>query len=68
MTHAYLAYNQSSQSRYKFWPEDLDVYGRIILEWILRKIRWEGVDWMHLTQDRNHWQALVNTVKGGEFI
>jgi hypothetical protein len=22
----------------------------------------EGVDWMHLAQDRNQWQVLVNTV------
>jgi hypothetical protein len=23
---------------------------------------WEDVDWMNLTQDRNQWQAVVNTV------
>jgi len=23
---------------------------------------WEGVDWMQLAQDRDQWQALVNTV------
>jgi hypothetical protein len=22
----------------------------------------EGVDWMHLAQDRDQWQALANTV------
>jgi hypothetical protein len=22
----------------------------------------EGVDWIHLAQDRNQWRALVNTV------
>jgi hypothetical protein len=27
----------------------------------LREIGWEGVDWMHLAQDRDQWQALVNT-------
>jgi hypothetical protein len=26
----------------------------------LREIRWEGVDWIHLAQDREQWQ--VNTV------
>jgi hypothetical protein len=26
----------------------------------LRGIWWEGVDLMHLAQDRNQWQALVN--------
>jgi hypothetical protein len=28
----------------------------------LREIGWKGVVWMHLTQDRDQWQALVNTV------
>jgi hypothetical protein len=28
----------------------------------LREIRWEGVDWMHLAQDRDKLQALVYTV------
>jgi len=39
----------------------------------LRGIWWEVVDCIHLTQDRDHWWALVNTfetsgsIKGGEF-
>jgi hypothetical protein len=28
----------------------------------LREIVWEGVDWLHLAQDRDQWRALVNTV------
>jgi hypothetical protein len=28
----------------------------------LREIRWEGVDCMHVAEDRDHWQALVNTL------
>jgi hypothetical protein len=28
----------------------------------LREIGWEGVDWMHLAQDRDQWRAAVNTV------
>jgi hypothetical protein len=28
----------------------------------LRKIGWEGVDWMHLAQDRDQWWDIVNTV------
>jgi len=28
----------------------------------LREIGWEGVDWMHLTQDRGQWRASVNTL------
>jgi hypothetical protein len=28
----------------------------------LRQIGWEGVDLIHLVQDRHQWQALVNMV------
>jgi hypothetical protein len=28
----------------------------------VRETGWEGVDWIHLAQDRNQWWALVNTV------
>jgi hypothetical protein len=28
----------------------------------LREIGWGGVEWIHLAQDRDHWQALVNAV------
>jgi hypothetical protein len=28
----------------------------------LREIGWDGVDWVDLAQDRDHWRALVNTV------
>jgi hypothetical protein len=41
----------------------------------LTEIRLEGMDWIHLVQDRDWWQALVNTVmslwvpqKGGNFL
>jgi hypothetical protein len=41
--------------------EDLGLGGEIMLEWILGK--WcESVNWMHLTQDRDQWWAVVNTV------
>jgi hypothetical protein len=55
----------------KFWSENLKVRdhsedigldGRIILEWILWKSAWEGVDWIHVAQDRDLWRAVVNTV------
>jgi hypothetical protein len=26
-----------------------------------KEIRWGGVDWVHLAQDRHQWRALVNT-------
>jgi hypothetical protein len=28
----------------------------------LRKIGWDGMDWIDLAQDRDRWRALVNTV------
>jgi hypothetical protein len=31
-------------------------------EWILGGTRCEGVDWIHVAQDRDQRQALVNTV------
>jgi hypothetical protein len=54
----------------KFWLENLK--GRDQLEdlavWVddnrmdLREIGWEDVDLILLAQDRDQWQALVNTV------
>jgi hypothetical protein len=41
----------------------------------LREITWEGVDWMHLAQDRDQWggscehgRELSGSIKGGEFL
>jgi hypothetical protein len=28
----------------------------------LREIGWDGRDWIDLSQDRDRWRALVNTV------
>jgi hypothetical protein len=28
----------------------------------LREIGWGGMDWIHLSQDRDEWRALVNTI------
>jgi len=28
----------------------------------LRKVGWESVDWIPLAQDKEEWQAVVNTV------
>jgi hypothetical protein len=28
----------------------------------LREIRWDGMDWIDLAQDRDQWRDLVNTV------
>jgi hypothetical protein len=29
----------------------------------LKEFRLEGLGWIHVTEDRGKWQALVNTVK-----
>jgi hypothetical protein len=43
--------------------EDPGVYGRIILKWIFERLGGRGgKDWINLAQDRDRWQALVNTV------
>jgi hypothetical protein len=28
----------------------------------LREIGWDGMDWIDLAQNRDHWRALVNAV------
>jgi hypothetical protein len=28
----------------------------------LREIGWDGVDWIDISQNRDEWRALVNTV------
>jgi hypothetical protein len=28
----------------------------------IREMGWEGVDWMHLSQGRDQWRTLMNTV------
>jgi hypothetical protein len=41
--------------------EDPGVNGRIILKWIFKT--WDkGTVWIHLAQDRDSWQTLVNDV------
>jgi hypothetical protein len=52
--------------------EDLGVDGIIILRQDSRK-PWDGVDCIHLAQNRDRWGAVLNTVmtasmKGGKFL
>jgi hypothetical protein len=42
--------------------EDEDIDGRIMLTYFKDTVMWEGVDWIHLAQDRVQWRLLVNTV------
>jgi hypothetical protein len=49
-------------------PEGKGPLGRTRRRWVdnikidLRKVEWDGVDWIDLAQDRYQWRALVNTV------
>ena len=43
--------------------EDVGVEGKIILKRYFNAIRWDGVDWIHVVQDRDKCQDLVTTVK-----
>jgi hypothetical protein len=49
-------------------PEGKKPPGRPMRRWDdgirmnLRETGWESVEWIHLAQDRDRWQAVVNTV------
>jgi hypothetical protein len=49
-------------------PEGKGTLGRPRCRWKdsikmdLREMEWGGMDWIHLAQDRDQWQALVNIV------
>jgi hypothetical protein len=49
-------------------PEGKRSLGRPRRRWVnniktdLREIGWDVMDWTDLTQDRNRWRAVVNTV------
>jgi hypothetical protein len=47
-------------------PKGKKPLGRPRRRWVdnmkmdLREIGWDGMDWIHLAQDRDQWRALVN--------
>jgi len=43
--------------------EGLSFDGKIALEWILGT-GWEGVDWMHVAGDRDHWFEIFARLMG----
>jgi len=38
-----------------------------ISNWIIKEIRWEGVNWINLAPDKDKWWATVNAVIRGFF-
>jgi hypothetical protein len=53
--------NPAEFSKEGYDSKDLEVGGRIRLEWILREMGWGGMDSIGLAQDRDRWRVLVNT-------
>jgi hypothetical protein len=46
-------------------PQGKRPLGRLRRTWvgnIKMDLRWDGVDWIDMAQDRGQWRALVNTV------
>jgi hypothetical protein len=46
-------------------PEGKRALGRYRRRWednIKMDLKVKGVDWLHMDQDRDQWQALVNTI------
>jgi hypothetical protein len=49
-------------------PEEYRPLGRPRHRWVnnikmgLTQIGWDGMDWIDLSQDRDQWRALMNTV------
>jgi hypothetical protein len=49
-------------------PEGRRPLGRPRRRWVdnikmdPRETGWDGIDWIDLVQDRDHWRALVNTI------
>jgi hypothetical protein len=42
-------------------PLERHIDVRVILKWILKK-QGDDVDWIHVSEDRIQWQALLNMV------
>jgi hypothetical protein len=53
----------------KDYLANLDVDEKIILcTMTLREIRWEGVDWLHVAQDRDQGGSLLNRAMDFQFL
>jgi hypothetical protein len=55
-------------------PEGKKPPGRPRCRWVdnikmdLREIKWDGMDWIELAQDRDRWRVRVNTVRAFGFL
>jgi cupin superfamily acireductone dioxygenase involved in methionine salvage len=38
------------------------------IETVVKEVGYEGVDWINLAQDRDQWQAFMNTVRKHECL
>jgi len=47
--------------------EDPSVVGRITVMTV-KETELQDMDWLHFAQDRNEWQAVVNTGMGGRLL
>jgi len=65
--HAYRVLVGKPDGRRRDRLEDLCLDGRIILQWLLKEVGWEGVNWMRL----KIWifsGFLRTSIKCGEFV
>jgi hypothetical protein len=44
------------------WLEDVERPAANVELCLSEEAGWEGVEWMHLAQDRDQWRGVVNTV------
>jgi hypothetical protein len=57
-----------------YWWGSQRPLGRPRRRWVdnteidFREIGWDGMDWIELAQDMDHWRALVNTVMKFEVL
>jgi hypothetical protein len=56
-----IGYCCESQEERHHW-EDEDVGGWAISKWNPSDMRWDGVKWIYMAQDRDQWRTLMNMV------
>jgi hypothetical protein len=60
MRNAYNIFVAKPEGKRSFWRHAHRSENNIKMN--MCDIFWEGVDWIHLAQDRDQWRAVVNTV------